>query len=192
MTSFARAGRFSHGYHPEQVDSFFQRARVAYEMRAAQGAGPVGPGVDGLTAHDVRVVAFDLVRHGYDVQEVDAALDRLEDALARREREGLVSREGEQALVSRLARRAQALHGRLVRPDGARFDRADGLEPGYDVTDVDRLCQLLLGYFDDGHEMSADEVRRAVFRTRRGSRGYREAQVDAFLDRVIEIMVAVD
>ena len=40
--------------------------------------------------------------------------------------------------------------------------------------------------------MSADEVRRAVFRTRRGSRGYREAEVDAFLDRAVEIMVSVD
>nr|WP_240897036.1 DivIVA domain-containing protein [Kineococcus vitellinus] len=37
--------------------------------------------------------------------------------------------------------------------------------------------------------MSADEVRGALFRPRRGRRGYREAPVDAFLDRVVELIV---
>ncbi len=187
MTSFARANRLSQGYHPDQVEEFFERARAAYEGRDDGTGRPTR-----LSAHDVRVVGFDLVRGGYDVHQVDSALDRLEDALARREREQLVKAEGEEALLSELTRRAQALHGRLTRPDGDRFDRASGFEPAYDPEDVDALCRRLLGYFDDGESMSADEVRRSVFRTRRGSRGYREAQVDAFLDRAIEVMVAVD
>ncbi len=187
MTSFARVNRLSPGYHPDQVEEFFERARAAYEGRD-DGTGRVAK----LSAHDVRVVGFDLVRGGYDVHQVDSALDRLEDALARRERDRLVSSQGEEALLDELSRRAQTLHGRLTRPDGQRFDRATGFEPAYDTEDVDALCHRLLGYFDDGESMSADEVRRAVFRTRRGSRGYREPQVDAFLDRAIEIMVAVD
>jgi DivIVA domain-containing protein len=187
VTSFARVSRLAQGYHPDQVEEFFERARAAYEGKD-EGTGRSAR----LSAHEVRVVGFDLVRGGYDVHQVDSALDRLEDALARREREQLVSAEGEDALLSELTRRAQSLHGRLERPDGQRFDRGTGFEPGYDPEDVDALCRALLGYFDDGAAMSADEVRRAVFRTRRGSRGYREAQVDAFLDRAIEIMVAVD
>ena len=197
MTSFSRANRFTQGYDPEQVEEFFARARDAYEgvFEAATGTnGPQARGVTGsrMTAHEVRVAAFDLVRGGYDVHQVDSALDRLEDALAARERERLVQAGGEDALFAELSRRAQALHGRLNRPDGQRFERGEGFEPGYAPEDVDALCKRLLGYFNDGEEMSADEVRRAVFRTRRGKRGYREIQVDAFLDRAVEIMVAVD
>lgn len=188
MSSFTRANRLTQGYHPDQVEEFFARAREAYEGSAV---GPDGRPVR-LSAREVRVVAFDLIRGGYDVHQVDSALDRLEDALARRERERLVQADGEGALFAELTRRAQSLHGRLTRPDGERFDRGSGFEAGYAPEDVDALCRRLLGYFDDGVEMSADEVRRAVFRTRRGSRGYREVQVDAFLDRAIEIMVAVD
>jgi DivIVA domain-containing protein len=40
--------------------------------------------------------------------------------------------------------------------------------------------------------MSADDVRHAVFRGRRGNTGYREPEVDAFLDRAVSVMVAVD
>jgi DivIVA domain-containing protein len=35
-------------------------------------------------------------------------------------------------------------------------------------------------------------VRNALFRPARGRRGYREAPVDAFFDRVVELMVAFD
>ncbi|GAB2698026.1 DivIVA domain-containing protein [Thalassiella azotivora] len=187
MTSFQRTNRLTQGYEPGQVEDFFERARAVYEGRAkGNGRRPT------LSAHDVRVAAFDLVRGGYDVHQVDSALDRLEDALARRERERLVKRDGEEALMAELTRRARALRGRLKRPDGERFDRSKGLEPGYAPEDVDALCHRLRSYFDEGEPMSADDVRRAVFRTRRGSRGYREAQVDAFLDRAVEIMISVD
>ena len=37
--------------------------------------------------------------------------------------------------------------------------------------------------------MSVDEVRTVAFRTRRG--GYSEAQVDAFLDAIVGVMLAV-
>jgi DivIVA domain-containing protein len=37
-----------------------------------------------------------------------------------------------------------------------------------------------------------DTVRRAVFRAAKGDEGYDEAQVDVFLDRVVELMAAID
>lgn len=182
-TTFNRTGRVSQGYDTEQVDAFFARARESYEQ-----AGVPSP----LTSRDVRQVGFDLVRGGYDVGQVDAALDRLEDAFARREYDAMRQRLGAEGTLDELTKRAGSLRGRLVRPDGERFDRATGLAPAYDVSDVDRLCRRLLGYFESGDPMSVDEVRRAVFRPRRGSRGYAEPQVDAFLDRVVEVMVAVE
>ncbi len=187
VTTFPRVSRTAKGYDVDEVDEFFQIAREAYQR------GKPGPNGRRLSAAEVRRVAFALQRGGYDVHEVDAALDRLEDAVAARERERLIEQGGDQALINELTRRASTLQGRLNRPAGERFSRGEKrLEMTYDVDDVDSLCDKLAHYFSDGTEMSADEVRRAVFRTRWGRRGYREPEVDAFLDRAVEIMVAVD
>jgi len=43
--------------------------------------------------------------------------------------------------------------------------------------------------FVSGRALAPDSVRLAVFKSRRGGRGYREASVDAFLDRVVELLV---
>ena len=200
-TRFTRVSRTTKGYLPSEVDEFFARAKVAYE-RERRRARP-GPEQDGAAAQehdvrplrswDVRTASFRLGWGGYDVHEVDAALDRLEDAIALRERNRLVRHGGEDALMDELARRARSLQGRLDRPPGERFSAPKGrFERGYDVADVDELCDKLNSYFNDGRPMSADEVRRAVFRPRRGAGGYREPEVDAFLDRAVAIMVTVD
>lgn len=182
-TTFPRTGRLTQGYHVEQVDEFFARARAAYEQNGQRQT---------VTSADVRKVGFDLVRGGYDVGQVDSALDRLEDAFARREHEAMRQRLGEDGTLEEMTKQARALRGRLVRADGERFDRGHGFAPSYDVGDVDDLCRRLLAYFEDGEPMSVDEVRRSVFRTRRGARGYSEQQVDVFLDRVVEVMAAVE
>jgi len=57
---------------------------------------------------------------------------------------------------------------------------------------VDRLCRDLLGYLEEDKPLSVDNVRRAVFRPAVGKDGYEENQVDAFLDRVVELMAAID
>ena len=67
---FRRAARLSQGYHVGQVDDFFARAREVYEQGAEEPA---------VSSSDVRRVGFDLVRGGYDIGQVDSALDRLED-----------------------------------------------------------------------------------------------------------------
>lgn len=181
--TFARSRRLANGYHTDQVDAFFARARVAFEHAGGPSA---------VTSWHVRTVGFDLVRGGYDVEAVDGAMDRLEDAFAERERKRGVKRAGEQGWLEDVRERAQMLTPRLRRADGQRFPCARGWEVSYDPSDVDRLCRRLSGYLSAGEPLSVDEVRRAVFRSRRGSRGYREAPVDAFLDRVVEVMVAVD
>ncbi len=146
-----------------------------------------------MTAEDVRRAAFTLRRRGYAVAEVDAALDRLEDALSVAEREALLAGNGEDALIEHLTSLAETLRGRLERPDGERFARGiRGWERTYDVREVDALCHRLSDYFAGVEEMSVDEVRRAAFRGRRGNLGYREPVVDAFLDRVVTVMSAVD
>ncbi|WP_328698845.1 DivIVA domain-containing protein [Brevibacterium rongguiense] len=182
--NFPRMSGWKNGYDPAQVDSFFKRARESFERRTPQ------PG--DLDARAVRTVGFSLVRNGYHVGVVDAALDRLEDALAKRSRELLVAQSGEDAWVKELTRAASSLRGRLVRPEGERFATADTGVIGYDITEVDALLNRINGYFSEGRAMSVDEVRRALFKTRKGQRAYDEDQVDAFIDRVVEVMASVD
>lgn len=190
MTHFSRVPRTARGYHVEDVDSFFAQAKGAYDRGASTSATSSGKSVSSV---DVRTVAFRLRRGGYDIHAVDSSLDRLEDAFAARERERLVEEAGDQGLLDELTRRAATLQGRLDRPAGERFSHPRRLrERGYDRDEVDALCDRLHAYFNEGFEMSADEVRRAVFSPRRGRRAYREPEVDAFLDRVVEIMVTVD
>lgn len=200
--TFRRASALVKGYDVAEVDEFFARARVAYEASRATLPDASG-GTDGETApsrplvtlssEQVRKAAFTLRRGGYQVAEVDAALDRLEDALAAGERARLVALNGDEALILDLRAKAETLVGRLRRPDGERFSRGlRGWERTYDVHEVDQLCHRLSGYFNHGEEMSADDVRHAVFRARRGNTGYREPEVDAFLDRAVSVMVVVD
>ena len=73
--AFPEARGREKGYEKRAVDAFLARARDAFE----DGGEP-------LTAAEVRQVSFPLVRHGYAIASVDAALGRIEDAFAARER----------------------------------------------------------------------------------------------------------
>ncbi|HEX8495807.1 MAG TPA: DivIVA domain-containing protein [Actinomycetales bacterium] len=174
MPDFDRVPRYAKGYRVEQVDAFLARV----------DAGEV-------TANQVRTVGFDLVRGGYDVQAVDADLDRLEDQLGRDERRAARNQLGEQAFVRQVTTQAQALRARLAREHGDRFARVSGLGAGYDIADVDELCDQIGDYLDGEQPLSVEALRAAVFRVRRGSRAYSEQPVDAFLDRVVAVMTRV-
>ncbi|MFC3688327.1 DivIVA domain-containing protein [Aquipuribacter hungaricus] len=167
---FERAGRLRKGYSRRQVEDFLARARGVWDA-----GGPPGP----LTSWHVRTVGFDLRRGGYDIAEVDTALDRIEDAFVSREEaaapEGL--REAEDAVLAR-----------LEREDGHRFPAASWTRAGYRAEEVDELCRRVREHLVLGRDLTVDDIRTAVFRPRRGARGYREAPVDAYLDRVVDVM----
>lgn len=183
--SFERVQRNEYGYNAKQVDQFLQRARVSLETPKAA--------THVITSGDVRAVSFDPVKGGYSAAVVDAALDRLEDAFARRERDELIAASGEDAWLREIGSLSGILRGRLHRPDGERFRRpSKGKARSYNTVDVDRLCRDLLGYLEEDKPLSVDNVRRAVFRPAVGKDGYEENQVDAFLDRVVELMAAID
>lgn len=181
-TLFPVAGRMSTGYHREQVEEFFARARRAYEG-GAEG--------DGLHASDVREVAFDLVRSGYATGAVDAALDRLEAALVQRRRDAFIAAHGQQAWMDRIAELATTLYPRLVRPAGQRFAPPER-GSGYDRDAVDDLMDRVIAYFDADGDLTAAEVRSVTFPTARRAQAYAEGVVDAYLDRVVEVLLAVE
>ncbi len=169
------------GYDPEQVDEFLQTARRAYDGDDAVSST--------LTAADIRHTAFAMVKGGYSTSHVDAALERLEDAFAAREREAARAAAGESAWLEQARTTAQVILNRLDRPVGHRFDRVSFLTYGYNCEDVDRFASRMVRYFQDGRPMNIEEVRTITFRPQRG--GYREAQVDLLLDSVTDVMLAV-
>lgn len=179
--TFPRARRSVKGYDIVQVEDFLEDAKRAY------AAPPGTPAV--LTARQIRGMAFALRRGGYATEAVDAALERLEDAFATRERETLVAQGGQAEYYARVRGEAQEVLDRVARPDRRRFKGVSGFTRGYHRKDVDGFCERLVAYFQDGQPLSVEEVRQVTFRRSRG--GYREAQVDAVLDAVVDIMLAV-
>jgi DivIVA domain-containing protein len=170
------------GYDPDEVDDFFAHARSVYEQ------GPTGS----VAGRDIRSAAFDMVRGGYVTAAVDAALDRLEAAFVARQRADFVQEQGQQAWMAHLGEQARTLYGRLGRPDGDRFAPPPGRQQGYEPADVDELCHRLVAYFDKGAPLTANEVRTATFRRRKGRNSYAEGPVDAFLARAVEVLLGVE
>lgn len=181
---FLRVRRDEYGYNTRQVDQFLQRAHDYYSSAASDD--PV------MTSQEVRATAFDPARGGYEAQAVDAALDRIEDVFAQRERDALIADKGEEAWLRRIGKFSAVLRARLHRGDTERFRRPRKNVRSYTMAEVDELCRLLLGYFEDDKPLSVDIVRRAVFTPAPGRQGYEESQVDAFLDRVVELMAGID
>lgn len=179
-TTFPRTSKKTLGYNLKQVEEFLESTRQAYDTNDAQTR---------LSAADIRHTAFAMAKGGYSPEHVDAALERLEDAFAARERDRAARELGEQAWLDQARSTAQVLINRLGRPSGHRFDRTSFLTTGYNRADVDRFAAKLVRYFQDGHPVSVDDVRTIVFRPQRS--GYREAQVDLVLDGVVDVMLAV-
>lgn len=198
-TAFARVDRAALGYAPRQVDRFLARVPVG-RTAGRDDAGDTGDTGDtgntgntgGLASSEVRTIVFDPARGGYDPQAVDAELDRIEDGLARNERDRVIAARGADVWLHELEETVAVLHRRLRRGPGKRFRRpAKERTRSYDVGDVDSLCEEILQYLDHDAPLGVDDVRGAVFREARGVDGYEENQVDAFLDRVIDLLKSI-
>jgi DivIVA domain-containing protein len=169
------------GYDPREVDAYLAEARRQYADDGA-AAKP-------LTSTAIRHASFAMQRDGYSPGSVDAALERLEDAFALRERERAVAARGEVAWLAEARATSEVLQARLRRPDGERFTRAGALTRGYSPDEVDRFARRLARYLREERSGEVDEVRTIAFRTRRG--GYDEAQVDMLLDAAIDVLLAL-
>ena len=169
------------GYDIDEVEDFLEEARRAYSSPLTENAV--------INAESIRTTAFSMRRGGYSATHVDAALERLEDAFATREREQAIHAMGEGAWHQETRSIAQEVVNRLSRPQRHRFDRAGFMVNGYRRKDVDGLADRILDHLVSGAPLEAKDIRLAAFRPQRG--GYKEAQVDLLLDSVIDVMLAV-
>lgn len=170
---FPRVGRFRRGYHPRQVEAFLNQVEVSL-------SGMFPP----PTTSEIRQVGFELVRHGYDTQAVDLALDALEEKV-----HSLQGRSTGRRGRPDPAGEVDFLRNELATPYMRRFPRAGALHRGYAVDDVDAFVDRVLASFDATSPLPLDDVRRVQFRPQRG--GYLEDAVDDMLDRVVEVLLVV-
>lgn len=178
--AFSEVQRRHKGYDKQVVDAFLARARAAFEHSNDPTA---------LTSSQIRTAAFPLVAHGYNVEQVDAAMSRIENAFAAREREQALSQAGARAWVRSSRTLAQDVLDRLSRPAKNRFARVGFLHFGYRIREVDLISDRIAHYLESGEALTVDQVRGVAFTMQR--RGYSEAQVDAVLDAVVEVVLAV-
>lgn len=181
-STFPKAKTFHKGYDPEWVDAFFTEARSAYE-------GGISAQV--FSSDQVAQAAFPLVRGGYDTRAVDSALNRLEAAFVQRDRVDFIAVNGEADWYSKVTQMATTLYPRLLRPAGQRFSSPDKRARGYNASQVDELLDRLTAYFDENGSIEVADVRFALFSEARGTKAYREDQVDAYLRRTVEVLLSV-
>ncbi len=174
--SFPVAGPKELGYVPEQVNAFIDQAREQFNS----------PDAVQVTSDLIRNTHFDLIRGGYLIGPVDSALDRLEDTFASREIKRQIAKSGDYAVADRLARIQEILRGRVERPKNQKFSNVSFLLRGYNRKQVDALCDSVARHLDSETPLDLTAVRRTIFKASRA--GYVESQVDAFIDRVVEVL----
>lgn len=174
--TFPTTAAKSLGYEPEQVDRVIAKAREQF----------ADPNSKLVTSDALRGAEFDLVKGGYSISAVDAALDRLDDAFAAREAKALQSQLGDYGLNDYCSRIQEAVLGRCERPKSKRFSGTGVLLRGYSKKQVDALTERVYRHLTAKQPLELDDLRRAVFRSKRG--GYAENQVDAFIDKVVELL----
>ena len=176
-----RTGRLRRGYAVHEVDDFLDALRRACARE-----------VPSIGSRHVRSAGFRLALGGYDTDATDAVLAGVEDALAALESAAALAGPKRRAWDEVLTAALASTRGRLAAPAGRRFPRGRWLERTYDRGDVDALCRLVAEHLGGQRRLRPADVRGALFRPRRGRRGYREVPVDAFFDRVVELLAALD
>ena len=104
---------------------------------------------------------------GYDIEEVDDFLRRAKDAY-----NGPLT---------------PAFDENTVR--NAAFSRARG---GYVPAEIDDALDRLSDYFDGKTDLSAREVREAVFGSAKDNHAYDESVVDVYLERAASVLLSVE
>ncbi len=183
-SGIARAAKRKWGYDAEQVDAFLERAHRLYEGEGAQ-----------LTQHDIQNVSFELVKGGYVIAQVDAALARLERAVVDKQTTWEISQHGRVAWKAQTEDLFKKLDAHAEREPGERFKPGEGKTPSYDRKQVDRVIDKCLtkaagelGLEQISEEdskaiadMNAQTISNVVFTQRKGKKGYDERQVDYYL-----------
>lgn len=182
---FERVGKRQWGYKPQDVDAFLSHAEAQLHHSMP------GQSLE-VTSQGVREIVFGRARGGYQPAAVDAALDHIENTVARRENHEYIAAYGRQSWEEEVTAISDVIFGRLERADRKRFRSPSGSSTrGYAMADVDALCHEVMTHLGTAEGVHPDRVRSAVFGPAVGSRAYEEQQVDAFLDKLVQLLLAL-
>ena len=176
MSTFKNVAKGKLGYAPADVDAFIVRARDQYNNFTSQV----------MDWRDITGQKFAMVKGGYDVAAVDAAIDKLQDTFAERELSGKSNPFAPSLSGSILTELRGLLLGRAVRGKGKYFDRAGVVGVGYSRKQVDALMSIVHEFLEGGETLTLSEVRELTFKVQRG--GYFESQVDSYIERLVEYL----
>lgn len=168
------------GYAQAEVNEFFEYARSVYESQID----------DSLTQREIHTHVFGMERGGYVIGEVDAAMDRLENAFVAKHRQDVLNTRGPSGWSEELNNQAQTLYPRLSRKAGTRF-APPTKGKGYSADQVDAMCRRLVSFFNGKEQVTAAEIRAIRFDAARGKNAYEETSVDAFVARAVEVLLGV-
>ncbi len=174
--NFPTAGAKELGYEPGQVDAVINQARVQFAE----------PNSNIIDAKNLRTAQFDLVADGYQIDAVDAALDRLDDAFAQREKQRLAANLNSVDAFDEVDKIRKLIKGRVRRPNGKKLARAGLFAKGYSVRQVDQFLTRVGLRLSGKAELSISELRSVTFKPKWG--GYIENQVDALIDKTVEYL----
>ena len=191
----ARTGKRKWGYDPAQVDAFLERAHMLYESEGVQ-----------LTQHDIQNVSFDLVKGGYVIAQVDAALARLERAVVDKQTTWEISQHGRVAWKAQTEALYRQLDEHARRAAGERFKSGEPKTPSYDRKQVDRIIDQSMAKAaseldiekisreDAKHlvDLNSTSVANVIFTQRKGKRGYDERQVDYYLSSCVQLLTRLE
>lgn len=186
LDRIGRVGSRRVGYSVHQVRQVLDRCEHDTDRLGED------PSVETISSADIRGMVFDTEKGGYDPSDVDAVLESFEDRFAAAEKRTIIRTQGEEAHHEYAENLADLVMGRLKRQDGERFRRpARRRVEGYFQGDVDRLCEELLDYFRRAEQVEPTLIRRASFRAATSKHAYDEAQVDAFLEKTVQLIHAL-
>ncbi|WP_018142712.1 DivIVA domain-containing protein [Alloscardovia criceti] len=198
----ARARKNEWGYSVSQVDEFLQSTRHLYEESEPN-----------MTQTEIQNQVFDLEKNGYDVAAVDAAMKRLQDAVVDKLAEWTISHEGDEAWFAETQQLALTIIPRAQREKAKIFSRARAFKPAYDIKEVDAVVWSLALFINDELSLGVNldelpenpakkspaqdtyhsqDIEEIGFTQRSGHKGYDEAEVDAFINRAVEVLTRME
>ncbi|MDR1448287.1 MAG: DivIVA domain-containing protein [Candidatus Ancillula sp.] len=178
---FARV-RFGVGYNIKQVDDFFAYSRTAWSNQTKA-----------LTEREVRYVQFDLVRKGYRIFEVDEALGYIERELAKRTKQEIIEMVSDDNWAELITSNVKEFYMVLVAPKKKKFEVDKNSQMAYEYKSVDKYLKTIYKQFFEGKKkLTANAVKKVVFPCVKAANGYSTQKVDEFLDKVIEVLNALE
>lgn len=173
---FSKTSKKNFGYEPAEVDELISQARTVFAQVEAAITD------EGF----IRNAQFGLVKGGYEIALVDAALDRLDDAFGLQLARNTIRRSGHEAAREKLSQWRDTLLGRTERGKGKAFDSAGFLGKGYDRKAVDVALGNIAAHLAGSATLTTAQLREVKFKPVSG--GYKESQVDAYLDKAVDFV----